>query len=132
MPFKWLKGNWVMKTKRGVIVESWQVAGEQSMEGQSKRVQNGEEKILEELSISFIEGDYYYIPLAFGQNNNEPVKFKITGFTDTSFVSENSEHDFPKRIVYTLVNIDSIHAYIDGGPEMPDKRSDFYYSRQKN
>lgn len=130
-PFRWLEGDWVMKTRRGTIVESWKMADEKSMKGQSKRVANGEEKVLEEISISFLDGDYYYIPVVFGQNNNEAVKFRITGFTDTSFMAENLQHDFPKRIAYTLVNIDSIHAYIDGGPEMPDKRSNFYYSRQK-
>jgi hypothetical protein len=131
--FSWLIGKWEMKTGRGLISESWTVVDDSSFAGESSMVRaNGEMKLLEKIQFVYRNGSYFYIPTAIGQNNNQPVKFKITTFSGDGFVAENPEHDFPKRIIYNLVNKDSIHAVIDGGASLPNKKSDFYYSRNKN
>lgn len=131
-PFGWLEGNWSMKTKRGTITETWKPNHDSSMLGNSKMINlNGDEKILENLELVFSEGHYYYVSAVNGQNGGEQVRFTITSYNEKSFVAENPQHDFPKRITYNLVNKDSIHAFIDGGPAMPDKKSDFHYSRIK-
>jgi hypothetical protein len=49
----------------------------------------------------------------------------------TLLIFENPLHDFPKSTVYELVNNDSLHAWIDGGPYETGRRNDFYYSRVK-
>jgi hypothetical protein len=53
----------------------------------------------------------------------------LTSSNGSVFTFENPLHDFPRRIVYELVNNDSLHAWIDGGPEGTGKRNDFYYKR---
>ncbi len=40
---------------------------------------------------------YYVADLA---ENKEPVFFKSTAITENSFVCENPQHDFPKKIAY--------------------------------
>lgn len=131
--FQWLEGNWSMKTKRGMIMESWKANHDSSLLGSSKMVAaSGEEKILESLELIYSAGHYYYVSAVNGQNNNQPVRFRLSSHDGKGFVAENPEHDFPKRIIYELVNKDSIHAYIDGGPSAPGKRSDFYYVKSKN
>lgn len=131
--FEWMNGDWKMSTKKGTIVECWNTLNDSSMKCESVLIKNEKDTILlETVSLVFRNNNYYYLPVAKGQNNNEEVSFKITSFNDKSFVAENPEHDFPKRITYQLVNIDSIHAFIDGGPAMPDKKSNFYYSRIKD
>lgn len=85
--------------------------------------------LLETISLVFRNNKYYYIPVTSRQNDNKPVSFAITSFDGKGFVAENPEHDFPKRITYRLITKDSIHAFIDGGPSMTEKKSDFYYSR---
>ena len=130
--FSWLEGSWTMKTKRGAIIESWKTGNENLMQGNSKMVNaSGDEKIMENLELIYAEGNYYYISAVNGQNNGQSIKFKLSSYNEKGFVAENPEHDFPKRIAYNLINKDSIHAFIDGGPSMPDKKSDFYYSRVK-
>lgn len=131
--FKWLNGSWKMVTKRGMIIESWMTKSDSRMQGKSVFVKNETDTtVLENVSLVYSNKKYYYIPTATGQNNNNPVSFEITSFSEKGFIAENPEHDFPKRITYQLINTDSIHAFIDGGPAMPDKKSNFYYSRIKN
>lgn len=132
-PFRWLEGSWTMKVKRGMITETWQANNDSSLLGISKMITlAGDERVMENLELMYTAGNFYYVSTVCGQNNNQPVSFVITSYSEKSFVAENPEHDFPRRIGYTLVNKDSIHAFIDGGPAMPDKKSDFYYSRTKN
>lgn len=132
-PFRWLEGSWTMKVKRGTITETWQANNDSSLLGNSKmKTLAGEERIMENLELIYTAGNYYYVSTVSGQNNNQPVSFLITSHSEKSFVAENPEHDFPRRVSYTLVNKDSIHAFIDGGPQQPEKKSDFYYTRTKN
>lgn len=131
--FQWMAGSWKMETKRGMIMETWISSNDSTLAGESIRVNlTGGTDLLEKIQLVYRNHAYYYIPVAQGQNKNKPVSFKITKFTDTGFVAENPEHDFPKRITYQLENRDSLHAVIDGGPLQPEKKSDFYYSRIKN
>lgn len=131
--FNWLSGSWTMVTKRGVIIESWTTTNDSSMQGRSSFIKNqNDTSLLETISLVYRNKNYYYIPVAARQNDNKPVSFIITSFGGKGFVAENPEHDFPKRITYNLINKDSIHAFIDDGKDMPEKRGDFYYLRVKN
>lgn len=131
--FHWLKGNWQMQTRRGIITEKWAVANDSTLAGESIMTRaDGTEIPLEKIELAFRNGHYYYIPTVKNQNGEQPVEFRITSHSQTGFVAENPQHDFPKRISYTLINADSIHAIIDDGAATPVKKSNFYYSRKKN
>ena len=128
--FIWLNGKWVMKEGDGTVTEQWKQVNDSLMEGSSDFIK-GDSVIPFEKIRMFRRGiDFYYEAKAAGQNNEQPVEFKLSSFSDSGFVAENPQHDFPKRITYRLVNKDSIHAVVDGGPSMPDKKSDFYYSKK--
>jgi hypothetical protein len=129
-PFSWIKGEWAMHMGRGTITESWKVTNDSTYSGESKMIKaNGEVKPLENIQLVFRNKEYFYIPTTAGQNDEKPVLFKLTSFSQNGFVAENPDHDFPKRITYKLLNKDSIHAFIDDGLYMPVKRADFYFSR---
>jgi len=131
--FHWLKGSWQMQTRRGIITEKWAVANDSTLAGENILARaDGTEILLEKIQLAFRNGNYYYIPTVKNQNVEQPVEFKITSHSETGFVAENPQHDFPKRISYTLVNKDSIHAIIDDGTAAPVKKSNFYYSRKKD
>lgn len=131
--FDWLIGKWKMETKKGIIYEKWKSSNDSTLSGKSMLVKNttGDTVFLEKIQLVYRNKEYFYIPVAEGQNNNQPVEFKLTSHNETGFVAENPEHDFPKRIIYNLITKDSIHAVVDGGPAIPQKKSNFYYSRQK-
>lgn len=131
--FKWLQGSWQMQTQRGVITEKWIISNDNTLAGKSTLVRaDGTEIQLEKIELVSRTGNYYYIPTVKNQNGERPVEFKITSHNDAGFVAENPQHDFPKRITYTLVNKDSIHAIIDDGTATAVKKSDFFYSRKKD
>jgi hypothetical protein len=131
--FEWIIGSWTMQKRNGgAIMENWMQGNDSTLSGESLNFSvTGQFKVTETLQLVFRNGVYYYISTVKGQNNEQPVKFKITSHSENRFVAENPEHDFPKRITYNQVSMDSIHAFIDGGPSMPEKKSDFYYSRYK-
>ncbi len=130
---KWLIGEWQMEKKNGLLTESWQQADDSTLSESSYLLKtSGEKKLLENVQIVLRENHLYYLPTVSDQNNQQPVKFLITASSGNHFVAENPQHDFRKRIIYEMINQDSLHARIDGGPGMPEKKSDFYYSRQKN
>ena len=131
--FNWMIGSWKMETKPGAILETWIYRNDSTLSGESIRINfTGGTDLLEKIQLVCRNKEYFFISTAQGQNDDKPVKFKITTYSETGFVAENPEHDFPKRISYNLMSKDSIHAFIDGGPSMPEKKSDFYYSRYKN
>ena len=132
--FKWLVDTWMMMKKNGgAIMENWIQLNDSTLGGESLNFSaTGQSRVTETLQLVYRGNIFYYISTVKGQNDNQPVKFRITSHSENGFVAENPEHDFPKRITYQLLSKDSIHAFIDGGPAMPDKKSDFYYSRYKN
>lgn len=132
--FEWLKGGWIMKTKKGnTITENWSITNDSTLAGESLYISSaGISTVSETLELVYRNGSYYYISTVKNQNNNEPVNFTITNHSGKGFIAENSKHDFPKRIVYELVTADSLHAYIDDGVPDTKKVQHFYYVRQKN
>ncbi len=130
--FKWLVGTWVMNGPQGRIMETWLPMSDSILSGQSTLYKKTSETVpLEQVKLVCRGKDFFYIPVAQGQNNNKPVEFKITSYSKNKFTAENPDHDFPKRITYILFKKDSLHAYIDGGAKLPGKRSDYYYARYK-
>jgi hypothetical protein len=130
--FNWLNGHWTMNTDDGMVTEEWKTVNDSLMVGKSDFVKGDSVIPFETIRIFIQDTSFYYEAKAVGQNNEQPVEFKLSSFSDSGFVAENPQHDFPKRITYKLINKDSIHAFVDGGKFMPDKRADFYYKKNKN
>ncbi len=130
MPFEKLSGTWIMTKKDGTIVgETWLKKDNNSMTGKSFMIQNGDTTILETVEL-IKEGKYiFYIPVAYGQNDDKPVRFKLTSINASGYIFENAEHDFPKRIVYSFTSSNTLHAYIDDGTDK--KRQHYYYKKQE-
>lgn len=131
--FEWLTGRWEMKKANGMLVESWTQYSDTCLEGRNYFINAaGDSSLLEKIKLLYSRNHYYYIPSVTNQNKAEPVWFTITTLSQNKFIAETTQHDFPRRITYVLIAEDSIHAWIDDGNPIPQKRSDFYYARQKN
>ena len=131
--FEWLMGRWEMKKANGMLVESWTRYNDTCLEGRSYFINAaGDSSLLEKIKLLYSRNQHYYIPSVTDQNKAEPVWFTITTIFQNKFIAENTQHDFPGRITYALITEDSLHAWIDDGKPIPQKRSDFYYCRQKN
>ena len=127
--FKKLSGlivAWQMNTKSGVIGEEWKSISENHLESRGYFISNGTDTVVNERVTLEKKGDgIYYTSTVANQNGGQSVPFKLTAVENKSYIFENPQHDFPKRIVYELVTSDSLHAFTDGG----GKRLDFYYQR---
>lgn len=113
--FKWLVGTWTLKTGNGQIVEGWKMLNDSTFQGKSVFVKNGQDSVLQEsLEFSFRKGSWFYISTVLGQNNNQPVAFKMTYQRGPEFICTNAEHDFPQRIAYLRLSPTQLLASIEG------------------
>lgn len=130
LPFDKLTGTWTMTTKKGnLMAEVWEKKDDNSLKGKSYMVKGADTTILETVDWVKEGTDMFYIPVAFGQNDDKPVKFKLTSCNGNVYTFENPAHDFPKRIVYDFISKEELHAYIDDGTDK--KRQHYNYKRKK-
>lgn len=122
-----VQGTWKMETSKGILYEGWQKINDTLMKGGSYKIKEHDTVYLERISLKHTGDGIFYVPVV-EENNMQPVNFKLTCYNNNSFVFENPEHDFPKRVIYELVSSDSMHAYIDDGINS-SKRSDYFYKK---
>lgn len=126
-----LHGTWKMQTKRGAICEEWKLINKDYLQSRGYYVKGNDTITNETVALENKTGGIFYTSTVANQNDKKPIAFKLTSSANGKFVFENPEHDFPKRIVYELINKDSLHAFIDDGNDANNKRNHFYYSRAK-
>ena len=82
------------------------------MLGASRTIVGGTVREYEQLLIKLENGKLIFTATPSGQ---QTASFTSTSVTDTSFVVENPQHDFPQRISYRLWGLDSsLIAQVDG------------------
>jgi hypothetical protein len=98
----WLIGTWnrtnVKPGKSGV--EQWKQTNPHELRGIGANLQGTDTLFVEKLRIIIKDNNIAYV--ADVPENQKPVYFKLTEITESSFVCENPEHDFPKKISYQL------------------------------
>lgn len=112
----WLVGAWDRTDVRPgeTASEEWRRVGDSSYVGRGVVVAGEDTVFVEALELRLTDDAIDYIAETPG--NAEPVLFRLTTITDTSFISENPAHDFPKRIAYHL-NGRYLRAVISGGDQ---------------
>ncbi len=111
--FSWLEGKWerVMNNSNQSGFEEWEWSDD-SLKGLGMTIQQGDTVFVEKLSIERKNDNWYYV--ADVAQNAEPIYFKMTEIYDTGFVSENPDHDFPKKIEYQMMNDGELNVMISG------------------
>lgn len=108
-----LQGTWKMENKE--IYEHWDILNEHSMKGFSYKIKDGKMVISEYLDITLKGDEIIYTASVLNQNEGKGINFKLIK-SDTSFIFENPEHDFPKKIVYQKLSGTEIFVQVsDGG-----------------
>jgi hypothetical protein len=122
---KIIMGTWINKRANGDIYEHWDRNSESELSGISYKLTSSDTVFLEKVRLYYQGKEIIYAPVAYGQNNEKQVLFKLKSIEENRFVFENLLHDFPKRIVYDFRTADSLYAYIEGG----NKRINYPYRR---
>ena len=124
----WLTGCWEMSESDFTVTELWLAPSGSMMIGLSQTVSDDKTSGYEFLKIEEKEGKLVYTAIPSGQIE---TSFYQVQLNDTMVVFENMEHDFPQRIIYTLLNKDSLNARVEAtenselkGFDLPMKRAD--------
>lgn len=111
----WLVGQWENKIPQGLLTEVWTKDNDSTFSGKSYFIKEQKDTIhYETIVLRQVKDDLIYQATVKGQNNDEPVDFKLTSDTDNNFVFENPKHDYPQKIVYKKVKDNSLVATISG------------------
>ncbi len=99
---EWILGDWQRQNSKPGEThhEKWWKISDQQFQGIGVVLAGLDTVFVEKLGIMIREGNVYYI--ADVPENPGPVYFKFTSWETNSFVSENPEHDAPKKIAYYL------------------------------
>lgn len=118
-----LQGAWKMEGKE--IYEHWDLLNENVMKGFSYAIKDGDMVVMEYLEMYRKDDGVYLSASVMNQNDGKPVSFKLT-HTDSAFVFENPNHDFPKKIVYKKLNEAAIFVHVSDGSQ-----KSFSYTMEK-
>lgn len=129
-PGKLIEGTWKMITKNGrVIGETWKKINDNYYQSTGFIIKEKDTVFTERVALTRTADAVLYTSTVENQTNGQPVSFRLTSSNNNNFVFENQDHDFPKRIVYQFGDNNTLHAYIDEGPE-GKKRKHFYYNKE--
>lgn len=110
----WLIGSWENNMEQGRLSETWEKINDSTYNGSSFFIKEKDTLNNEVIVLKQKGNEVYYIPTVKGQNNDQPVVFKMVTATSKQIIFANSQHDFPKKIVYRQITTDSIVAEISG------------------
>jgi hypothetical protein len=101
----WLAGRWERTNNKPGQ------SGSETWSGVAVTLKGKDTVFVERSTLEIKGDDIFYNALVTG--SAKPVPFKLTSVTDDSFVCENPQHDFPKKISYKLTG-NRIYATISG------------------
>jgi hypothetical protein len=126
----WLAGEWSFKKDGRTVTEIWMPPDGGTMLGMSRTVAKGKTVEYEFLLLrQDTAGDVFYVAKPSGQPE---ASFKLVRGTATEAAFENSQHDFPQRISYTLNPDGSLLAAIEGKKDGKFRRVEYPYERKKS
>lgn len=97
---EWLLGNWTRtNAKPGRSgYELWKRVSATEWTGRGISLKGADTTLVEKIRILIDKDKLYYV--ADVPQNSKPVYFEMTSVTPDSFICENPNHDFPKKIEY--------------------------------
>lgn len=120
-----LTGKWQIEGEEGY--EEWTMGPDSSFSGYAYTIVNGDTVIGEHIRILEEDGGLYYEATVTGQNDDQPVRFKLISSTASELVFSNTSHDFPQEIKYQLWDDSHLKATISGIINGEQKSYEFKY-----
>lgn len=123
-----MAGCWTLTWPNGTkIEEQWLAPAGGTMLGMSRSVRDGKLREYEFMRIvPAADGKLQYVALPSGQAE---AAFPVKEIAGNAATFENPQHDFPQRILYRLVDKDTLVARIEGSVGGQARAADFPYSR---
>lgn len=102
-----IQGTWKMEMEERY--ESWTLIEPGFLKGYAYELKDGVAITTEFLELKKNKKKILYSALVPGQNENKPVSFSCIK-SDSSYIYENKNHDFPKQIVYRIIAQDTMEV----------------------
>ncbi len=120
-----------MKFDESEVMERWKVVNDTLMEGISYEINGTDSVVSETVQLILRENEIYYIPTTAGQNDGNPIPFKLIKREGEVYSFENPSHDFPTIITYNFIDKSTLKASISGTIRGEVRSMDFDYVRTK-
>ncbi|PWI29475.1 hypothetical protein DI383_11730 [Flavobacteriaceae bacterium LYZ1037] len=127
---QWLIGHWTNITEEEKSYENWSKLNDSTLIAHSFTLVKNDTVFAERVTLQQNKNEVLFTVVAYNQNDNLPVTFKLSSKEKGVFTFENPEHDFPSRISYSNPVKDSIHAWIEGTIKGEKQKVNFYFKRQ--
>ncbi|WP_143731756.1 DUF6265 family protein [Microbulbifer sp. GL-2] len=113
----WLEGNWYFETDKLKVIEHWERISPKTLEGNglTKSTRSGDIISSETLRLVEMSGEIFYVAKV--KSNDFPVPFKLVQCSSRHAGFENVNHDFPKKLIYQLVDANHIDVFVSGEKE---------------
>lgn len=108
-----LQGEW--HAINGNVVEVWELVSDERMSGFSYK--ETRDNVLETLEIVREDGEISYRATVPTQNDGKTIPFKLVSKKGKQRVFENPQHDFPKKLIYEMIDPDTLHVMVLGANE---------------
>jgi hypothetical protein len=109
---EFLNGTWKIENEEHF--EHWDKMNSEQLKGVTYKLIQGRVIVEEYSEIVKSPKGIVYKASPVGQNNGKTIEFKQTR-SDSLFVFENPKHDFPKKIIYKLINAKQVEVSISDG-----------------
>lgn len=124
---QWLAGCWTQIGRDAGSVEHWTSPAGGTMLGVNRIVSGGRTVNYEFMRIA--ENEDGLVELIASPSGQETASFKLVNISENEVIFENSEHDFPTRIIYRLKSDGSLLGRIEGIDNGTPRAAEFPMTR---
>ena len=117
-------GTWKMEGKEQY--ENWELSNNKELIGYSYTFKDSQKIITETLSIKIYENTVIFEATVPDQNEGKTIPFTLNNEIKDYLSFENTDHDFPKKIQYKIINENEIEVTVLG-----DEGEGFSYKQLK-
>ena len=121
----WLVGNWEQSLPDGTLKENWTKQNDSTFSGNNYFINAKDTVHFESIKLTQTAEELTYSATVIGQNNDEPIGFKLISDSNNTYTFENSAHDYPQKITYKKVNDTNLVATISGKQQGKDSQESY-------
>jgi hypothetical protein len=126
---KMFQGKWRMDIDNSESYEEWIIVNVTELKAAGYLIINGDKVLNENIFIKKFENYWMYITLT---ENQTPTMFVLKDYSDSKFVFENKEHDFPQKVTYEFHNKNKLTVTIEGEIDGEFKKEEFHFNLIQN
>lgn len=125
---KLFPGKWKMISDKIEYYEEWKLINSNELTGIGFSIEEVDTVLSEELYMQKFSEQWAYVAIPV---NQAITLFALTEYSESKFIFENKEHDYPQRIIYEFIADSNLNAATEGVIDGELMRRDFNFIRIK-